>query len=88
MVLEALVSGDDSTISSSSQLLRLNSTLYLATVVPADFDGDLITDFLLIYKQPANDEHLLQLCFGSTGDGYGECIDVRPASVGEPMILE
>lgn len=73
---------------SRSELLRLNDTSSLSSVVPADFDGDLRTDLLLIYKHSAT-HYNSRLCFGAKSTiHYEKCVDVTPVGTDEPLILE
>lgn len=81
-----LYSGEENSLPDTSNLLATNDTFPLVTLVPADFDGDLVTDFLLIYK--VDNQYQLQICYGSKQSTYDMCGSLQWQSKGEPMIFE
>lgn len=87
-VLQVVYGGDDPTKRQSLQLLGLNDTESLSTVVPGDFNGDLVTDFLLVYKKSTRGQYKSDLCVGSKSTiTHYTCMSVSD-SKGQPMILE
>jgi len=87
-VLRSLFIGEEGDTTVVSQLLKLNDSHSLSAVVPADFDGDLFTDFLFIYATGNEDLHRLKLCYGTASNHYDPCNEIGEMSEGEPMILE
>ena len=84
-----LYGSDEISSLSRQELLHLNYTSSLTSVVPADFDGDLRTDLLLVYKLTNSDEFICELCFGAKSTiHYEKCISVEHDSTDEPVILE
>ncbi|XP_067938795.1 T-cell immunomodulatory protein-like [Watersipora subatra] len=87
--LQVFYGGDEKTGTPILQLLSVNRTANLQTVVPGDFNGDLATDFLLVYEQPQDDLYSIELCIGSPSTlVHYNCQNAVNESIGEPFILD
>ena len=80
--------GDEESTKKGLQILSIDNVRQLATVVPGDFNADLITDLLLIYNKHDKLYHI-ELCLGSASTlTHYTCQNVTDSSLGEPMIFE
>lgn len=58
-------------------------------MVPADFDGDLVTDFLLVYSSSESLERRYEVCYGSPGTKHYTCLKIDgETTADDPTVIE
>lgn len=87
-VLQVIYGVNEKSVRSRQELLHLNKSDTTASVVPADFDGDLATD--LLFTTIKNDgSRLLNICYGTSHTtDYSRCSPVKEKLAFDPFVFE